>query len=88
MNHDIFQKISDTAEEMNLEAYVVGGFVRDLFLKRSNKDIDVVCIGSGVDLRISELHKSNTMNLSLKLLVQEKKVIEKNLANPSLKMVV
>lgn len=49
LNHDIFQKISDTAEEMNLEAYVVGGFVRDLFLKRSNKDIDVVCIGSGVD---------------------------------------
>ncbi len=41
--------MSKVADQMGYEAYVVGGFVRDIFLKRDNKDIDVVVIGSGVD---------------------------------------
>jgi tRNA nucleotidyltransferase/poly(A) polymerase len=48
--HPIFKVIGEAADELNLEAYVIGGYVRDLFLKRLNKDIDVVCIGSGIDL--------------------------------------
>ena len=33
-----------------MECYVVGGYVRDLFLERPSKDIDVVCVGSGIEL--------------------------------------
>ncbi len=46
----IFQQVSDAAQSLGLEAYVVGGFVRDLILKRPSKDIDFVCIGSGIAL--------------------------------------
>jgi poly(A) polymerase len=46
----IFQLLSDTATELQLETYLVGGFVRDIWLKRPSKDIDVVCIGSGIAL--------------------------------------
>jgi poly(A) polymerase len=49
LDNDIFQKLSKTADYMGLEAYVVGGLVRDVFLKRDNKDIDVVVIGSGIE---------------------------------------
>ena len=52
----IFKLISETADEMGLEAYVIGGFVRDIFLHRPSKDIDIVVIGSGIELaeRIAE----------------------------------
>ena len=46
----IFKLISETADEMGLEAYVIGGFVRDIFLHRPSKDIDIVVIGSGIAL--------------------------------------
>jgi poly(A) polymerase len=46
----IFQLVSDSAAQLNLEAYVIGGFVRDLLLKRDSKDIDIVCMGSGIAL--------------------------------------
>ena len=39
---DIFKRISETADELGLECYVVGGYVRDIFLNRPSKDIDVV----------------------------------------------
>ena len=48
--HKIFQLISETADELNLECYAVGGYVRDIFLKRPSKDIDVVVVGSGIDM--------------------------------------
>ncbi|RNC89524.1 MAG: HD domain-containing protein [Allomuricauda sp.] len=49
--HNIFQVIGSTADEMGVEAYVIGGFVRDYFLKRdSKKDIDIVAVGSGIQL--------------------------------------
>ncbi len=46
----IFAQIARQADALGVHAYVIGGFVRDLVLKRPSKDIDVVCIGSGIDL--------------------------------------
>lgn len=46
----IFDIVAREADRLGVEAYVVGGFVRDLILKRPSKDIDVVCIGSGIAL--------------------------------------
>jgi len=46
----IFGVVSEAADELQVESYVVGGFVRDLFLKRPSKDIDVVTVGSGIAL--------------------------------------
>lgn len=46
----IFKDISKIADSMQLETYVIGGYVRDLFLNRQSKDIDIVTIGSGIDL--------------------------------------
>ncbi len=49
--HPIFEYILKAAADLHLEAYVIGGFVRDYFLKRDNKkDIDIVAVGSGIDL--------------------------------------
>ncbi|GMN09461.1 HD domain-containing protein [Croceitalea sp. MTPC9] len=51
LQHTIFKTIGESADELDMEAYVIGGFVRDHFLKRGNaKDIDVVAIGSGIQL--------------------------------------
>jgi len=50
LKHPIFRIISQSAEESNLKAYVIGGFVRDLFLRRPSTDIDIVTIGSGIEL--------------------------------------
>ena len=48
---EIFEIISKASQQLGLESYVIGGFVRDYFLKRGTaKDIDVVTIGSGIDL--------------------------------------
>lgn len=46
----IFEIVSEAATELNVETYVIGGFVRDLLLKRPSKDIDFVCVGSGIAL--------------------------------------
>ena len=48
LNRDVFLKISDVADAMGVECYVVGGYVRDLFLERPTNDIDVVVVGSGI----------------------------------------
>lgn len=44
------RKVSEAAEALSLDTYIVGGYVRDLFLERHSKDIDFVCVGSGIDL--------------------------------------
>ena len=49
-NNKIFKLISETADELGVECYVVGGYVRDIFLKRPSKDIDVVVVGSGIEM--------------------------------------
>jgi poly(A) polymerase len=50
LKHPVFKVISDIAHKNQTEVYVIGGFVRDLILKRPSKDIDFVIIGSGIDL--------------------------------------
>ena len=58
LNNKIFEVISQASQELNLESYVIGGFVRDLILERDfKKDIDVVAVGSGIELalKVSEL---------------------------------
>lgn len=46
----LFRKISEVADKMGVECYVIGGYVRDLFLNRPSCDIDVVVVGSGIRL--------------------------------------
>ena len=61
LNHEIFKIISSVSEELSLETYLVGGYVRDLILNRSQKkDIDVMCIGSGIDLAKTVKKRLNT----------------------------
>ncbi|MDM1067079.1 HD domain-containing protein [Myroides odoratimimus] len=58
ITHPIFDYISKAAESLNVNSYVIGGFVRDFLLKRdSKKDIDIVAVGSGIELalKVSEL---------------------------------
>jgi len=51
LQHKVFKCISECADELGLETYVIGGYVRDVILKRKEpKDIDVVCVGSGIEL--------------------------------------
>ena len=50
LDQDIFHLISSCADELGVECYVVGGYVRDIFLERPSKDIDVVVVGSGIDV--------------------------------------
>jgi poly(A) polymerase len=49
-SNKVFEIIAQSSAELNMEAYVIGGFVRDLILKRDSKDIDIVCVGSGISL--------------------------------------
>ncbi len=58
LHHSIFQTISNAADELDLESYVIGGFVRDFLLERGEpKDIDIVAVGSGIELakKVSKL---------------------------------
>ena len=50
LDQDIFHKISEAADRLGMECYVVGGYVRDIFLERPSNDIDVVVVGSGIEL--------------------------------------
>jgi poly(A) polymerase len=50
LKHKIFEYITEGAEQMGQETYVIGGYVRDLFLTRPSKDIDIVTLGSGIEL--------------------------------------
>lgn len=50
LDKPIFHQISETADQCGLECYVVGGYVRDIFLERPSNDIDVVVVGSGIEV--------------------------------------
>lgn len=50
IDNDIFHLIGNVADDLGVDAYVVGGYVRDIILKRPSTDIDIVCIGSGIEL--------------------------------------
>ena len=59
LKHPIFKLLSETADALQLECYVVGGYVRDIFLKRPSKDIDVVVVGSGIKMAEAFAEKLN-----------------------------
>ena len=50
LDQEIFHQISEAADHLGLECYVVGGYVRDIFLERPSDDIDVVVVGSGISV--------------------------------------
>ena len=50
LDQGIFHQISEAADHLGLECYVVGGYVRDIFLERPSNDIDVVVVGSGISV--------------------------------------
>ena len=50
LNDPIFHLIGEVADEMNRPCFVIGGYVRDIFLDRPSKDIDIVTLGSGIEL--------------------------------------
>lgn len=58
IKHSIFKYIAEASQELDIDAYVIGGFVRDFILERGTaKDIDVVAVGSGIELalKVAEL---------------------------------
>lgn len=57
LEHPVFKTISRIAGDLGVDAYVIGGYVRDIFLKRGKKDIDIVVIGSGIELAQKLKHK-------------------------------
>ena len=62
LEHPIFKVINQASELLQLETYVIGGFVRDYFLKRGQKkDIDIVTVGSGIELakKVASLLEDN-----------------------------
>ncbi|MFO0321298.1 MAG: CCA tRNA nucleotidyltransferase [Bacteroidota bacterium] len=50
LSNPVFKVISKCADQLGVDAFVIGGFVRDLFLERNSKDIDVVTLGKGIEL--------------------------------------
>lgn len=65
---EIFQLVSKAADSLRVSAFVIGGYVRDLILKRPCKDIDFVCVGSGIDLanEVADLIGGNTEVVTFK----------------------
>lgn len=57
LSHPIFEIVQRAASELEIDSYVIGGYVRDLILDRPSKDIDIVAIGNGIDLatKVAEL---------------------------------
>jgi poly(A) polymerase len=49
-NYPILEVVAKASEQLGVDAYIIGGFVRDLILKRNSKDIDIVSVGSGIEL--------------------------------------
>lgn len=60
ISHPIFRHVADAANDLGIDAYAVGGYVRDQLLGRPCKDIDFVCVGSGIDLAQKTAEKINT----------------------------
>ncbi|WP_316772217.1 CCA tRNA nucleotidyltransferase [Pedobacter frigiditerrae] len=60
LTNPIFKVLANIAEQTKTEAYVIGGFVRDLFLNRPSKDIDVVILGNGIDFAEKVGHQLKT----------------------------
>jgi poly(A) polymerase len=49
LQHPVFKTLAEIAHEHHIEAYIIGGYVRDIFLERPSKDIDIVVLGNGIE---------------------------------------
>ena len=65
LKHPVFKTISEIADREGLETYVIGGFVRDIFLKRKTTDIDIVVIGSGISLATKVAARLGNLKVSV-----------------------
>lgn len=65
LQHPVFKVASEIVTEEGLEAYVIGGYVRDLLLERPSKDIDIVVVGNGLDLAQKCADKLRVKKVSL-----------------------
>tara|TARA_Y100000766_G_scaffold165936_1_gene142597 strand:- start:767 stop:2185 length:1419 start_codon:yes stop_codon:yes gene_type:complete len=65
LDHKIFKIVSETAQELNVRAFVIGGYVRDIYLKRPSKDIDIVVEGKGIDLALATAKKLGNPKVSI-----------------------
>jgi len=65
LTHPVFKVASEIVTEKGLQAYVIGGYVRDLLLERPSKDIDIVVIGNGLDLAKACAEKLRVKKVSL-----------------------
>lgn len=66
LQHPIFKIVAEASAELGFKSYVIGGFVRDILLKRESKDIDIVCVGSGIELaqKVAEkLYRKTKVNV-------------------------
>jgi len=59
LQHSVFKTVSAIAAEQQVQAYAIGGFVRDIFLNRPSKDIDIVVVGNGIDFAEAIAKKLN-----------------------------
>lgn len=64
LKHPIFNIISELSNKLGIETYVIGGFVRDIFLKRPSKDVDILVIGNGPEFAL-EVGKKLHTNVSV-----------------------
>ncbi|MFN3403145.1 MAG: CCA tRNA nucleotidyltransferase [Cytophagaceae bacterium] len=60
----VFSLVKKSADELRLECYIIGGYVRDLLLQRESKDIDIVCLGSGIALA-NQVAKNSGQNMNV-----------------------
>jgi poly(A) polymerase len=59
LQHPVFSVISKLAAEQDVQAYAIGGYVRDIFLNRPSKDIDIVVLGNGIEFAEAVAAKLN-----------------------------
>jgi putative nucleotidyltransferase with HDIG domain len=65
LTHPVFKVVSEIANEQGIQAYVIGGYVRDLLLERPSKDIDIVVVGNGLHLAQKSAEKLRVKKVSL-----------------------
>lgn len=67
MSHPVFKLVGEVADSLHRECYVVGGYVRDIFLERKSKDIDFVAVGSGIEVAkaVARKHGNNKSHLAV-----------------------
>lgn len=65
LQHPVFKIVSGVAEAEGIDAYVIGGYVRDLIMKRQSKDIDIMTVGNGIDLAGKVAEKLGTARVQV-----------------------